>query len=149
MFGRKLSVYISLAMCAVFALTELAGVLLIKYVVREVTGGTLAGDGLREGYIILSYWLCVPFALAAALFTALMLISLIKGRVFTRRNVLYIRLVSWCCFAAAALMIPAVVAAPVLALVCGAALFIGTVMLAVKSAFEYAVALREENDLTV
>lgn len=78
-----------------------------------------------------------------------LLLNVLHAEVFIPRNVLYLRLVSWCCYAVA-------VATLVFGLSYFPLLFItfimgvvGTLLRVVKNVMQTAVGLREENDLTI
>lgn len=72
-----------------------------------------------------------------------------QGRVFVEENVRAMRAVSWCCVgAAAASLCAAIFYRPALVL-CAAAGFMALIVLIVKNAFQQAIAMKDELDLTV
>lgn len=75
--------------------------------------------------------------------------TLRQGRVFVEENVRTMRRVSWCCVgAAAAALCAALFYLPMLVL-CAAAGFMALIVRIVKNAFQQAIAMKDELDLTV
>lgn len=99
--------------------------------------------------VTVTYYLCVPVAATAIYFLARLLINIRAGSVFTGRNVSMLRGLSWCCVAAA--MITAVAGCWYLPLliIFAAAGFMAIILRVVKNAFEAAVQIKSENDLTI
>ncbi len=87
-------------------------------------------------------WLC--------LYELWRLLSTIRqGRVFVTENVRAMRAVSWCCVGAAAAALGAApVYLPTLVL-CAAAGFMALIVRIVKNAFQQAIAMKDELDLTI
>lgn len=72
-----------------------------------------------------------------------------QGALFTRENVNHMRVVSWCCFAAAIICAFSAVYYLPFAFVAVAASFMGLIVRIVKNAFEQAIYMKDELDLTV
>ena len=95
----------------------------------------------------------------SALFGYITLYSLIRllknirrGDIFIPKNVSYLRRISWCCFAVAAIsLVIAILYVDIVPflLVAGAAAFVGLMLRVVKNVMQNAVELREENELTI
>ena len=108
---------------------------------------------LQKNPVFLQFVVCVYLAMipAGAILVLLdkLLTNIRKEKVFEHVNVKYLRVISYCCFAIAA--IAAVMSLwRVLGLIIAAAFgFVGLLLRVLKNVFEQAVILREENDLTV
>ncbi len=72
-----------------------------------------------------------------------------KGELFTAENVNHMRVVSWCCFAASIICILSAVYYLPFAFVAVAAGFVGLIVRIVKNAFQQAIGMKDELDLTV
>jgi hypothetical protein len=106
------------------------------------------------GTIKLTFYICAyaTFAFAMiALFSLDRLLRNIRNEiVFTQANVKYLRIISWCCFAIAIIMLcswPQI--HYVLIFVAAAAAFFGIMIRVVKNVIETACEIKDENDFTI
>ena len=98
------------------------------------------------------YVFCLPAYIALFSLDRL-LVAIRRNEVFTARNIRYLRIISWCCFAVSLvclsglffsgflflfLIVPAILAA-----------FFGVILRVVKNLFAAAVALKDDNDFTI
>jgi hypothetical protein len=112
----------------------------------------------------------VLFSAFAPVLTALFCIhslisNIAKGRVFVQSNIRLLRVISWCCFAASAILVCACVAEAVvfaeifaassvpaqgtIILAAMVAAFVGMIVRVVKNVFAAAVELKDEHDYTI
>jgi hypothetical protein len=94
------------------------------------------------------YAACIPAFIALILLDRL-LANIRRGNVFTPANVRILRVLSWICFAAAAILFGGGFVSYVFALTGAMAAFIGLILRVVKNVFAAAVALKDENDFTI
>ncbi|MDR0347192.1 MAG: DUF2975 domain-containing protein [Coriobacteriales bacterium] len=94
------------------------------------------------------YAFCVP-AYTALLSLDRLLTAVKRGRVFTKDNVRYLRIISWACFAAAFVLAASSFVSIVFFALAVIATFFGVVLRVVKNLFAAAVALQDENDYTI
>ncbi len=112
-------------------------------------------DGIRQLgnqvylAILIAFYLCVPIALFALGNLERLLGNITSGQVFIRYNVLLIRRVCYCCMLVSLICIPAAVYYPPLIFFSIVMLFLCPVVGVVRSVFDAAVTIREENDLTI
>ena len=99
--------------------------------------------------LLVTLYSIVPPAVAAVVSLDRLLGNIRRGQPFIARNVSLLRVISWCCFAVAALFVWFSCMKPFGFAVVFAAAFFGVIIRVVKNCFQQAVALREENDLTV
>ena len=71
------------------------------------------------------------------------------GAVFTADTVKMLRVISYCCFAAAAVFAVLGIWRLLALLLCFAAVFVGLLLRVLKNVFQQAVLIREENDFTI
>ncbi len=71
------------------------------------------------------------------------------GAVFTRENVICMRCISWCCMCAAAICLVSAVYYLPFVFVAIAAGFMGLIVRIVKNAFQQAIVMKDELDLTI
>ena len=94
------------------------------------------------------YAFCVP-AYVALIFLDRLLVAIKKGEVFTVKNVRFLRGISWCCFAAAGILLVSGLVSIVFVALAILAAFFGLILRVVKNLFAAAVALKDENDYTI
>lgn len=99
--------------------------------------------------LLVTLYCIVPPAVTALVSLDKLLANIRKGQPFINRNVTLLRIISWCCFAVAVLFVYFSFLKPFGFVVVFAAAFFGVILRVVKNCFQQAVALREENDLTV
>ena len=99
--------------------------------------------------LIPAFYACAPFAAAALYMLIRLLLHLRNGQIFIRANVLYLRLVSWCCYAVLAVTFGFGVRYMPLMIVAFAMGVAGTLARVFKNIMQSAVELREDNDLTI
>ena len=78
-----------------------------------------------------------------------LLANIRRGDVFIKANVVHMRAISWCCAAAAAICVLSAAYYLPFAFVAVAAGFMALIVRIVKNAFEQAIAMKDELDLTV
>jgi hypothetical protein len=94
------------------------------------------------------YAVCVPGLVA--LFNAnALLVAIRSGNVFVMANVRYLRAISWCCFAAAAVFAVGSRGSLALVLIAAMAAFAGLIMRVIKNVLESGVEIKDENDYTI
>jgi hypothetical protein len=96
-----------------------------------------------------AFYLCAPFAGAALYCLISLMWELLHARVFTRKNVRFLSVISWCCLAV--LLVTGFfglkyVPLFIITLAMGV---VGILVRVVQSVMDAAVTLREENDLTI
>jgi len=96
-------------------------------------------------------YLCFCFPAFGALWTLDGLLRAVRREeVFTNSNVRYLRIISWCCFAAGAiLLVGCFFVSFDLIILAVLAAFFGIIIRVVKNLFAAAVALKDENDYTI
>jgi hypothetical protein len=94
------------------------------------------------------YAFCVP-ALVALFSLDRMLAAIRRDEVFTQSNVRLLRIISWACFAAAAILLASTVVSIVFAVISLLAAFFGMILRVVMNLFAAAVDLKTENDFTI
>ena len=99
--------------------------------------------------VVRCFYFSAPFAAAALGMLISLLVNILRGRVFIAPNVAFLRWVSWCCWA---VFIPCFVFGlrylPLM-IIAFAMGVVGTLLRVVKNIMQAAVALQEENSLTV
>ncbi|MBQ7542258.1 MAG: DUF2975 domain-containing protein [Clostridia bacterium] len=155
MLKSKTSAYISLAVCGVSSVLLVLLTVAFPRFIRWLYFGykmmhlqSAAAEHILST-ITPAYYICVPFAVAALYALIRLLLNVVREQIFVQRNVLYLRLVSWCCYAVAAVTLgfgfsyfPLMFVALMMGIV-------GTLLRVVKNIMQSAVELREENDLTI
>lgn len=136
-----------------------AAVIILPFIFNET------GDSVRINmlttlgkYVIAPFYVLVPAGYAALICIDKLLINIKKEIVFDVKNVKLLRIISWCCFyAAAACFTSFIVIAIVenyilgtaLLLIGAGAIFMGLVLRVIKNVFEHAIVIKDENDLTI
>ena len=99
--------------------------------------------------LIISFYCCAVFVFVALWFMDALLRSIGKGEVFVRQNVRRIRSIRLCCGFVSLICLPAALFYPPLIFLTVIMGFLCLVVSVVASVMDAAVAIREENDLTV
>ena len=104
---------------------------------------------LEQIVITVAFYVCVvPVSMALWQLHGLLL-SLLKGDVFLKKNVRRIRIIQWCCFAVSFICLPAALAYYPLIFLVIIMGFLSLVVAVVCRTMDEAVTIREENDLTI
>jgi hypothetical protein len=135
------AVYAAIALCCVAA----------PFMVRYYDNAIVIPESGKSIFapLLITLYSIVPPALAAMICLDLLLGNIRKGQPFIEKNVKYLRVISYCAFAVAALFVYFATLRPFAFAIVFAAAFIGLILRVVKNCFEQAVAIREENDFTV
>ena len=99
--------------------------------------------------LLIAFYLCVPIALFALYNLEKLLGNIIAGDVFIRANVRILRRVCGCCLLVSLICLPAAFYYAPLIFFCIVMGFLCPVVNVVRYVFDAAVAIREENDLTI
>ena len=99
--------------------------------------------------LLIAFYLCVPIALYALYNLEKLLRNILAGEVFIRENVHMIRRVCSCCLLVSGICLPAAFYYAPLIFFCIVMAFLCPVVNVVRYAFDAAVTIREENDLTI
>ena len=99
--------------------------------------------------LLIAFYLCVPIALFALYNLEKLLRNILAGEVFIRPNVRIIRRVCGCCMLVSLICLPAAFLYAPLIFFCIVMAFLCPVVNVVRYAFDAAVTIREENDLTI
>ena len=148
MWNRNRSVLLSLVCTRIIMVLAL---LLATLFVLAVSPAPII---IVSGYDLVSLTItylcfCIP-AFGALWHLDRLLRAVRQEQVFTDTNVKNLRIISWCCFAAGAiLLVGAFIINPNLIILAVLAAFFGIVIRVVKNLFEAAVALKDENDFTI
>ncbi len=150
-WGDSKSMVLSKIIIIVFGVilffVDLRAFWIIRYLLTLSPPG-LFGEFAMELLMAYLYICSVPaFVVLYQLFMLLNRIA--RGNIFTRRNIICFRLVSWCCLTVGIFSIPFIAVWPSLALVCLAAGLVGLILRIVKNVFEQAVKMKEELELTI
>ena len=152
----KTSAYISLAVCILSSALLLVWLFTFPAFIRWFYFGYHALRQVQSpvlpravSVLIPAFYCCAPFAAAALFLLIRLLRNVLRESVFVRANVLYLRIVSWCCYAVLAITLGFGTRYIPLLIVASAMGVVGTLLRVVKNVLQAAVELREENDLTI
>ena len=147
---RRGSLRLSQGLLILFALMLLALDVFGRRVITWFLAVSHGLSGLRDGVLLAcTMYACsiCAWIAAAAMWQLLRRIS--RGEVFTGRTVRDLRVTGWCCFAVCAITLASTLYYRPMLLPALASGFVGAIVRIVMSAFESAVSMREELDLTV
>jgi len=99
-------------------------------------------------FMAILYLCCIP-AMTALACLHLLLSNIRKEKVFVKGNVKLLRVISWCCFITALILVFAVKYYLLIGLVGVTFGFLGLVLRVVKNVIEEAVLLKAESELTI
>ena len=148
-WNKSKSIILSMVFVGLFALILLAADVFSWALcgVAADTFFTLAGDRMK---LLVTLWACSLFGWICLYSLLRLLINIWRGDIFSAKNVTYMRLTSWCCFAVAVIcLISALIYCLPLLIVAGAAGFMGLIVRIVKNIFQQALDMKNELDYTV
>ncbi|MDR2162566.1 MAG: DUF2975 domain-containing protein [Clostridiales Family XIII bacterium] len=151
MWDSKKSVVLSIVCTRVIIVFAIAVAALLPFLIDR---GFFSGSVFRISDIVagklmpLYYALCAP-GLIALFHANALLMAIRSGDVFSGANVRYLRVISWCCFTAAAIFAIGARGSLALLLIAAAAAFAGLIIRVVKNVLEAGVDLKDENDYTI
>jgi len=99
--------------------------------------------------ITAAFYLCALPVLLALWNMDKLLSNILKAQLFTLKNVSHIRVVRWCCVAVSLICLGATFGFPSLLFLSAIMAFLALVVTVVGQVMKAAVAIREENDLTI
>jgi hypothetical protein len=105
-------------------------------------------DAVAAKLMPIYYAVCAP-GLVALFHANALLVAIRSGEVFVRRNVRYLRVISWCCLAATAIFVIGARGSLALLLIATAAAFAGLIVRVVKNVLETGIEIKDENDYTI
>lgn len=133
--------YVGIAVCCIIA----------PPLVEAYDKRVILEAGLESVYIplLLTLYCCVPPAVIALINLDMLLLNIRRNRPFIRKNVRYLRVISFCCFCGAVIFVYFAFLRPFAWVIVAAAVFFGIILRVVKNCFQQAVEIREENDFTI
>jgi hypothetical protein len=155
MKNHALSAKISLGLCIFFAAVLAAALFTFPAFMQWFYAGYHHLNPENETVIknvrtvTVSFYACAPFAAAALYMLIRLLTNILREQVFILTNVRYLRLISWCCWAVALITLAGGCFYFPLFIICASMAVVGTLLRVVKNVVHAAVALREENELTI
>ena len=152
MWTNKCSIMLSKVLTLILTAAIASGLLFIPkltdwYCGITVGNGFIGGDFRLPMTVIL--YITTVFGLTAAAALNVLLAGISKGEVFTGRNTLCLRVISWACLLAAAAFAVLGLWRFIFFAFAFLGAFLGIVMRVLKNVFAAAVELKEENDYTV
>ena len=99
--------------------------------------------------LTIAFYLCVPVVEYALWCIDRLVTNVLAQEVFVEKNTGYIRRIRWCCVGVSGICLPASVFYPPLVFMVVIMAFLALVISMVKNIMAAAVAIREENDLTI
>ena len=142
------SLLLSRTMVNLFLLILLVASLTLPFILREYAHYAGNMSVLRLP-VMASLWACAVPAFFALYQLRRMLWHISMDRVFIPENIRSLRIISWCCFLVACIFLLFCfyyILGLILAIL---AAFMGLILRVVKNVFAQALAIKEENDLTV
>lgn len=146
-----LSIVICFAFLAVLTASLFFGVWFVKTWMIMYRGFEPDGQALHNMITLFKrcFYPCAVFAYVTLYCLLKLLFNIKKSEVFINANVKYLRIISWCCFAVSVItFVSGIFYVPYL-FISVAAAFVGLMLRVVKNVMQNAVAIREENELTI
>lgn len=155
MWNRKRSVTLSIVVSFVFVAILTAAIFCGPWFVKTwftvYRGWSENGEAMNNmlKLFCLCFYPCAVFAYITLYSLIKLLFNIKKDEIFINANVKYLRRISWCCFAVAAItLVGGIFYIPFLCVAVAAA-FVGLMLRIVKNVMQNAVAISEENELTI
>lgn len=155
MWNRRRSETLSITVCFICAAVLTVGLFLGPWAVKQwftVYRGWEAESAAMQDMLTLfsaCFYPCAVFAYVTLYSLLRLLFNIKKDDIFVGPNVSYLRRISWCCFAVAAITLAGGVFYLPFLFVAVAAGFVGLMLRVVKNVMESAVQIKAENELTI
>jgi hypothetical protein len=151
MWDSKRSVVLSIVCTRIVIVFAVVVAALLPYLTGS---GFFSESAFRIQDVVVAKLMPLYYAVCAPGFVALfhvnaLLVAIRSGEVFVRRNVRYLRVISWCCFAATAIFVIGARGSLALLLIAAAAAFAGLIVRVVKNVLETGIEIKDENDYTI
>jgi len=149
MWNDNKSLVLSKVCVVIFmVLLVVCAILAPRLVVRLMSMSAIADSAGLSLFLYTIYSGCIP---AAGLLISLHLLlrRISDGAVFVRENIVYLRYMSWCCFAGAGLCLISALYYLPWATIGIAAAFMGLVVRVIKNVFAKAISLQDDAELTI
>ncbi len=153
--SNKISINISLAVAALFMIACIVGAFIMPPLVEMLINlpDNIGNRGdITEGgrvLVLIMAYLMLAVLMLADIFMVLLLLRVKKGLVFTEKSIIFIRAISWCCFAIALVFCVLGIYFQLSFILAFFAIFLGISLRVVKNVIEEATLIKSENDLTV
>ena len=156
MWDRKRSVVLSIVVCFAFALVLALGLFFAPWMVTKLLtayrGISVDGDEIKEilSVFCACFYPCSVFGFITLYSLLRLLFNIKKDEIFIRQNIVYLRRISWCCFAVAfIILVGGIICIPSFIFGAVAAAFVGLLLRVVKNVMENAAEIKAENELTI
>ena len=154
MWNKDKSLMLSIVFCFIIAVVLTAALFFGPWAVNLWFSAYRGFAELSTIKHLMTLFVCCFYPSAVFAYIALyclikLLFNIKKQEIFINKNVKYLRLISWCCFAVAFITIVGGWFYYPLAIIAIAAGFMGLILRVVKNVMYSAKMLREENDLTI
>lgn len=136
-----------------------AAVIILPFIFKEEGNSVRINMLTTLGkYVIGPFYVLVPAGYVALVCIDKLLMNIKKEIVFDAKNVKLLRIISWCCFYAAAAcfasftiiaIVENYILGTALLLIGAGAVFMGLILRVIKNVFEHAIIIKDENDLTI
>ncbi|MCL1880422.1 MAG: DUF2975 domain-containing protein [Actinomycetia bacterium] len=149
-WSRDHSVLLSIVATRLIAVLALVLALALPWLVADGFFGHRVSIAAEQAvWLMPIYYVFLVPALVALVALDRLLAAVHQEQVFTRSNVLLLRIISWCCFAAGVVLLASSLVSPVFFALAVLAAFFGVILRAMKNLFAAATALQEESDYTI
>ena len=153
MWNSKKSVILSLIVCFIVATVLVLTLFTMPQIVNMYFGSwrgfSAESVKLVTKTVLICYYPSALLGLLALASLIKMLFNIKLGKLFINENVLFLRIISWCCFAVALMCAVASYIYYSMIFVSIAAGFVGLILRVVKNVMQSAIELQNENDLTI
>lgn len=155
MWNSKKSTTLSIVVCFVFLIILISALFLgpaaVKLWLVVYRGFKPDGKALQD-LIALFKWCfypCSVFAFSTLYCLIRLLFNIKKQQTFINQNVIYLRVISWCCFAVSIITFTGGIFYIPYIVISVAAAFVGLMLRVVKNVMQSAVEIKHENELTI
>ncbi len=156
MWNRKRSVILSIVVCFTFTLILTLGLFLAPRMVTEWLSAyrSISPEGEKMKSILAvfcaCFYPCSVFGYVTLYSLLRLLFNIKKDEIFIHRNIVYLRRISWCCFAVSAItIVGGILCLPSFIFIATAAAFVGLLLRVVKNVMQNAADIKAENELTI
>ncbi len=148
-WSHKNSIILTKICIILFGIAYIATVLACPVIVREYVAVSYTAKDLIPGLFMATIYICAaPVGILLWKLWGLV-VNIGEEKVFTEENIRRLRIISWMCFAVAAVTLASVWYYLFWGIAAGLMVFMGLLIRVIKNTFEKAKELKDENDFTI
>ena len=145
MWNRKKSLLASIGMTVLLLFMIITAVFILPWLLEFYEKMT----GVDSSDLMIPLYISALPGLVCVVCLLFLLLNIRKSEIFVEKNIILLRILSWCCFVVGVDYLCFSLNRVSMLLLSFAAFFFGMILRVIKNVFDKAIEIREENDYTI